>query len=382
MNSLNHELRIQSTIDSICDGFGLALRDTLLSGPKVSIEDLLTKHPELPRAELLRQLLIEELDYRSNLGRPLTKASILDRFPGDAVLIEQVFTDQMPPRMPDGTTTAPGDIKVLHPAEAPVTRPLTERIPEIRGFQLYPSKEAGSFGRVYRAFDKERQREVAIKVLKDTVAASPRERERFRLEIQALSRLRHPGIVQIHDSGTEPELCYYVMDYIESGNLSQKIASANGILARKKHSQAVTAPNAAGDTNEPGRPPAGSSPSGGSDTPSARRTPAVATYPDDDLLSSFGRNFGPAGNRSATASVVEIGIQVAEAMQYVHENRIVHRDLKPNNLLVDGAGRVYVADFGLAQYEHVNLTLPNQDIGTLAYMAPEQLHGNKLLIDA
>ncbi len=382
MNKLNDELRIQSRIDSICDGFALALRDSPHSESKLSIENLLTKHPDLPRTELLRQLLLEENDYRSSLGRPLTKASLLDRFPGDAVLIEQIFTDQTPPRTPDGTTTAPGDIKVLHPPEPPVTRSFSERVPEIRGFEFYTRKEAGTFGLVYHAFDRERRREVAIKVLKDSVAASPRERERFKLEIQALSRLRHPGIVQIHDSGTQPELCYYVMDYIESGNLAQKIADANEILTRKKNSQTATRPNAAGDTNEPGLPPAGSSPSGRSDTPSGRRPSAVTAYPDNDFLNSFGRNFGPAGNRSATAAVVEIGIQVADAMHYVHDNRIVHRDLKPNNLLVDSAGRVYVADFGLAQYEQVNLTLTNQDIGTLAYMAPEQLQGNRLLIDA
>lgn len=233
MNNFNEELRIQSRIDSICDGFRLVLRDTSQSGPALSIEDLLTRHPDLPQEELLRQLLTEEMDYHSSQGRPLTLASILDRFPSYTVLIEQIFTDQTPPRPPAGAMTELGDIKVLHQPESPATRSVTERIPDIRGFELYPSRDAGSFGRVYRAFDVERKREVAIKVLKDSVAASPRERERFRLEIQALSRLRHPGIVQIHDSGTEPGLCYYVMDYIESGNLSQKIAEANGILAQK-----------------------------------------------------------------------------------------------------------------------------------------------------
>lgn len=71
--------------------------------------------------------------------------------------------------------------------------------------------------------------------------------------------------------------------------------------------------------------------------------------------------------------------QLCDALQYAHDHRIVHRDIKPENLLVDGDGRVRIADFGLAKLvgtgsNAVPLTQSNQQLGTPLYMAPEQVH--------
>ncbi|MFN8828014.1 MAG: serine/threonine-protein kinase, partial [Planctomycetota bacterium] len=70
---------------------------------------------------------------------------------------------------------------------------------------------------------------------------------------------------------------------------------------------------------------------------------------------------------------------LCDALQYAHDHRVVHRDIKPENILVDGDGRVRIADFGLAKLvgtgsNAVPLTQSNQQLGTPLYMAPEQVH--------
>jgi hypothetical protein len=76
--------------------------------------------------------------------------------------------------------------------------------------------------------------------------------------------------------------------------------------------------------------------------------------------------------------------QICEALQYAHDQGIVHRDIKPENILFDSRGQVKIADFGLAKlldessHDH-NLTATNQVMGTLRYMAPEQMEGSALI---
>ena len=75
-------------------------------------------------------------------------------------------------------------------------------------------------------------------------------------------------------------------------------------------------------------------------------------------------------------SVARIGVQAAEALQYVHEQGIIHRDVKPSNLILDAGGVVWLTDFGLAKDDdQQNLTQTGDVLGTLRYMAPEQFTG-------
>ena len=97
----------------------------------------------------------------------------------------------------------------------------------------------------------------------------------------------------------------------------------------------------------------------------------VMQYVDGQTLQSLiesGKNFSP-------QDVIGILKPVADALDYAHENGIVHRDIKPANILIDKAGKPFLADFGVARMETSTMTGPGTTIGTLSYMSPEQVMG-------
>ena len=79
--------------------------------------------------------------------------------------------------------------------------------------------------------------------------------------------------------------------------------------------------------------------------------------------------------------IAELGIQIAGALEYVHQKGFVHRDIKPANILLDKQGRSYVADFGLAIHETLQHEFRNQRAGTWHYMSPEQVRGQSDHLD-
>src|SRR5207244_7100383 len=90
---------------------------------------------------------------------------------------------------------------------------------------------------------------------------------------------------------------------------------------------------------------------------------------------------GPKG-REFYRTAARLIAEAADALEHAHSVGIVHRDVKPGNLLVDAAGKLWVADFGLARFgPDVGLTLSGDLLGTLRYMAPEQALSRHGLVD-
>jgi eukaryotic-like serine/threonine-protein kinase len=72
---------------------------------------------------------------------------------------------------------------------------------------------------------------------------------------------------------------------------------------------------------------------------------------------------------------LDIGIQLAEALDYAHAQGVIHRDIKPSNIMLTTSGQAKIGDFGIAKLEGGHLTMTGQVLGTPSYMSPEQLTG-------
>jgi Tol biopolymer transport system component len=179
----------------------------------------------------------------------------------------------------------------------------------------------GGMGQVYRASDTRLDRAVAIKVLPSALAADRVRRDRFEREARSISKLEHPNICPLYDVGELPATLgggmFLVMQFLEGETLAQRLS--RGALAIKE--------------------------------------------------------------------ALEVAIQVAEALAAAHRSGIVHRDLKPGNVMLTRAG-ARLLDFGLARTvsnqahgetsagdDRTSLTTQGTLLGTLHYMAPEQLDG-------
>ncbi len=85
---------------------------------------------------------------------------------------------------------------------------------------------------------------------------------------------------------------------------------------------------------------------------------------------------GERGETQYHRRIARVGLQVAEALAYAHDQGVLHRDIKPSNLLMDEEGTVWVVDFGLARAEAAGEQSSSRDVvGTLRYMAPERFDG-------
>jgi Tol biopolymer transport system component len=178
---------------------------------------------------------------------------------------------------------------------------------------------AGGMGEVYRAHDTRLDRLVALKVLPDALAADAAHLARFQREAKTISALNHAHICALHDIGQHETTHYLVLELLEGETLATRIARAP-------------------------LPP---------------------------------------------SQVERLGAQIADALAAAHRHGLVHRDLKPANIMVTATG-VKLLDFGLAKAMATPVsisavpativgdgpaTAEGQIVGTLQYMAPEQVQG-------
>lgn len=169
-------------------------------------------------------------------------------------------------------------------------------------------------GSVYRAYDPNIDREIAVKVVRPWMATREEQSEiqqRFLAEARAAGRLRHPGVVGIFDADRDQEtgLAYLAMELVEGCSFEEILECVDRL--------------------------------------------------DFDL-------------------VLEVGYQVADALDTAHRAGIIHRDIKPQNLLIDHSGTVKLSDFGIVRIGEEAITATGQVLGTPTYMSPEQLLGERV----
>jgi tetratricopeptide (TPR) repeat protein/predicted Ser/Thr protein kinase len=203
---------------------------------------------------------------------------------------------------------------------------------EVPGYTLHRELHRGAQGVVYLATQERTRRDVAVKMLLQGAFATSRQRARFEREAEIASQLRHPNIVTVYDSMP-----------VKGGRFA-----------------------------------------------------LVMEYIEGRTLDQWSESLATLAPRNRIAAVVELFLQVIDAVHYAHQRGVIHRDLKPANILVDADGRPRIVDFGIAKLHDAAqadravapraraataVTREGEFAGTLAYAAPEQLGGRPDAID-
>jgi WD40 repeat protein len=210
-------------LDLICTQFELALK----RGERPQIEELLCGQAEPERAALLRELILLDLEYRLTAGETCCAIKYLDRFPElDAGwLAEMVMPRSVAPAGSKEEDSHPQVVDDL--AERRPDRELERAVAASRSFgdyELIREVGRGGMGVVYEARQISLDRQVAVKLILAGAHADAAQRARFRTEAQAVARLRHPQIVQIHECGEHDGWPYVVLEYVAGGSLAERLA--------------------------------------------------------------------------------------------------------------------------------------------------------------
>jgi serine/threonine protein kinase/Tol biopolymer transport system component len=188
-------------------------------------------------------------------------------------------------------------------------------------YQVLNQIGAGGMGVVYRARDPRLKRDVAIKVLPTDAAGDSERLRRFEQEARSAAALNHPNIVAVYDIGQHERSPYIVSELLDGATLRERLSEARSGLPLRK--------------------------------------------------------------------ALDYAVQIARGLAAAHEKGIVHRDLKPENVFVTADGHAKILDFGLAKLTEGNRpasggntaparssdTQPGMVLGTVGYMAPEQVRG-------
>jgi serine/threonine protein kinase len=367
--------------------------------------------------------LAEEFVARHRRGEHPAISEYTERFPQHAAAIRDLFPalaliEQIKPGEGDPTGAY---------AEAAEARGEGRHLERLGDYRILREVGRGGMGIVYEAEQESLGRHVALKVLPGHALLDPRQLVRFQREARAAAKLHHTNIVPVFGVGQQDGLHYYAMQFIQGQSLDAVLEE----LWRLRRSQPATGgalPAVEDDRRSCEGPvhevsaaavarslltgrfalhePAPGAVSGRtSDSPSPPSPtaslgvaqPQTTTATDPGLEQAGIAATPPASGDSSTAvswpgqaglspisgsgrgywhGAARVGLQVAEALAYAHGQGILHRDIKPANLLLDTRGNVWVADFGLAKASNgENLTHTGDVVGTLRFLAPEQLRG-------
>jgi serine/threonine-protein kinase len=201
------------------------LERRLKVGEPARVEDYLSRYPDLASPpETVLELLRAEWEQRRRREGDLRLEEYLERFPH---LVKELRRDLVRLAGADvtpqtGSTPAPA----LPSQEANPYLPNSPlgASPVIAGYEILGELGRGGMGVVYKARHAALNRVVAVKMLRDASLASPQDLERFRKEVQAVARLQHPNIVQIHEVGEAMGHPYFALEFVAGGSLAQKLA--------------------------------------------------------------------------------------------------------------------------------------------------------------
>lgn len=236
----------------------------------------------------------------------------------------------------------------------------------------------GGMGVVYEATQASLNRRVALKTLPISGRMDQRQIQRFQNEARAAAQLQHPNIVPVFSIGMDAGVHFYAMQFIPGYDLAHYIRHAKTILASPRAPRSGDTPRFAAATTAQVFQPTPWMLQQSSDVAEG----STLSVPLADFIDMMADQKSSVADRSMFESILQIGIQAAEALHYAHQVGIVHRDIKPSNLMLDHEGKLWVTDFGLAQIQGAGaLTMTGEVIGTLRYMSPEQPLGQRVLVD-
>ena len=233
-------------------------------------------------------------------------------------------------------------------------------------FEIVREIGRGGMGIVYEARQLSLNRKVALKVIAGGLALSSSAIVRFRREAEAAAKLHHTNIVPVYMTGEMDGAHYYAMEFVEGATLDQ--------IIRHLVEQQNTA------TGKGERPDSGS-PHGdeaGCDVTEALGSRVAENNQTVSVSNSSLSTAGGAFFDTAARMIAD----VADAIEYAHEQGVIHRDIKPSNLIHGSDGRLRVMDFGLAKLlDEPGVTISGDFLGTPRYMSPEQIAAGRVGID-
>ncbi|MBP7933410.1 MAG: serine/threonine protein kinase [Phycisphaerae bacterium] len=237
-------------------------------------------------------------------------------------------------------------------------------------FRIVRELGHGGMGVVYEAEQESLGRRVAIKVLPRRHTEDPARRERFDREARTAARLHHTNIVPVFGVGEQDGYHYLVMQYIRGVGLDTvfKALAGHDAGAESASSSTLALSSRSSDLIEVARDLL--------EQREERAAPVCHARTSGEPLSGNAGGSRLTLNRQYWRHLARVMAQAADAVAYAHSQSVLHRDLKPSNLLLDSDGTLWVADFGLAkEIGHEGATQTGDLVGTLRYMAPEQIEG-------
>ena len=226
-------------------------------------------------------------------------------------------------------------------------------------FRIIREIGRGGMGVVYEAEQISLRRRVALKVL-PWYSQTHRRQERFQREAFAAAKLDHTHIVPIYHVGLDMDSSYIAMRYIHGKSLAEIIHLLQGKDTGQQQSLASVLEEMGTEKK-------------------AKDTVRTISSEDPLVREVSSSTFSRRGN---IALGVELIACIARALEHAHSLGIFHRDVKPHNIIIDGNGRPYLTDFGLAKdVTLASISYSGELTGTIQYMSVEQVSSKRMSID-